>query len=281
VNPQRPPDADADAKMARMRAARAFCREFLAGSAHAAMFAHLRRALALDDAAIEAAYLHYAFQSYAADNDIYASVATHVAMLIEYLTPRSIHDDRQAQVVEQLMRMRPRRIADIGFGAPTRYLSAYALPDPGVSVLMLDKYPAAVDVGRALVGYLESSGAPHIAARVAFGLHDMDADPCPAGYDGYLFQDAIEHAREPARYLRQAVAVAAPGAAMLFQIPIGPIIPSHYMAWHDAAQAVAWLEAAGLVVELTRTLLPNPAVDWFAVGDAPMQNLFVAARKGS
>lgn len=288
--------ADSPQLQARAEQAQAFCRSFMCSALHAPLFAHLRGALGLSDDDIEQAYVQYAFQSYLSGNEIYATAAIHVAMLIEYLTPGSIHDDRQELVVSQLLRLRPRRIADVGFGAPTRYLSDYVLRDPGVSVLMLDKFAGALEVGRALLGFMTatSSGAAsgHFAApagplhgsgavpgQVQFALHDMDREPCPAGFDCYLFQDAIEHAAEPTRYLHQAVAAASGGAALLFQIPLGPIIPSHYIAWPDAPAAVTWLEAAGLAVEFTRTLVPNPAVDWFAADGASMQNLFVVARK--
>jgi hypothetical protein len=182
---------------------------------------------------------------------------------------------RQQVVLDERRRARPQHVVDIGFGAPTRYLRDYVLAEPSVRVLLLDKFPAALAAGRAL---LQFWGAPPVG-KVEFGLHDMDCEPPPAGFDGHLMLDAIEHSAHPARYLAEAVERAQPGAMFLFHMPIGPLIASHTIAWSSRRDATQWLGSAGLEVGRTEFILPNPAVDHFARHGVALKNLFVVARK--
>ena len=254
--------------------ARRAVRRFLAHPDNAAVVAHLERTLGLSARAIEEAYLRYSLDSMSSGNDIYDDAGIHIAMWIEYQTAGSLHARRQQVVLDELRRARPQRIADIGFGAPTRYLRDHVLAEPSVSAQLFDKYPAALEVGRSLMQFW---GDPP-AGKVGFALHDMDHDAPPSGFDCYLMLDAIEHSAQPDRYLGEAVAGAAAGALFLFHMPIGPLIASHTIAWGSRGDAVAWLAAAGLEAGHTEFILPNPEVDHFARHGVALENLFVVAR---
>ena len=244
-------------------------------AAGASLLRHLQIGLGISRAQIETGCLHYTLDSFESDNAIYADVATHIAMWIEYQNAQGIHARRQALVLHELQQALPRAIADIGFGAPTRYVRDYVLASPGVVVDLLDKYPAAIEVGRSLLDYF-GAGSP---GAVRFGLHDMDVDPPVEDRDCYLLLDSIEHAAEPTRYLRATVSVARPRALFLFHLPIGPLIPSHSMAWENDRDARRWLESVGLEVDSTAFSSPDPEVDLFAASGVNLQDLFVVARK--
>ena len=247
----------------------------LGTAASASLLQHLQVSLGISRAQIESGCLRYTLESFESDNDIYADVATHVAMWIEYQNSQGIHARRQSLVLHELQQALPRSIADIGFGAPTRYVHDFVLASPGVVVDLLDKYPAAIAVGRALLEYF-GTGSP---GAVRFGLHDMDVDPPVADRDCYLLLDSIEHAAEPTRYLRETVSVARPRALFLFHLPIGPLIPSHSMAWESDRDARRWLESVGLQVDGTEFSSPNPQTDLFAGNGVSLKDLFVVARK--
>jgi len=259
----------------RARAHAAFGR-FAADPVHAPVLARLQADLGLSAAVIEAGFLRYTCDSFVSANDIYAEAVIHIAMWIEYQTHGGIHARRQSAVLDALWRYRPAAIADIGYGAPTRYVYDYVLATPGVRVLLCDKFPAALAVGQSLL----RGTNPSAHDRVDFARHDMDADPVLVGHDCYLLLDAIEHTAEPGRYLRQTVAVAAPQALFLLHIPIGPLIASHAIAWPSAAAATVWLADAGLEVLSSEVITPDPAVDLFAQqqDESAMTDLFVVAR---
>ncbi|MBL8472780.1 MAG: hypothetical protein KF778_11710 [Rhodocyclaceae bacterium] len=255
--------------------ARAFAERFLAEGPHAGLFAHLRQALGLDVDAMVAGYLRYAFDSYDSDNSIYDDPAVRCAMQIEYLTPASYHARRQQLVQDALIRHAPASIADIGFGAPMCYLRDYVLAESGRHAVLFDKFESALQLGRAVVQYWggDRSGA------VRFAAHDMDAGAAVGAFDCYVLQDAIEHARDPAGYLRATLRAAPAHAVLLLQMPLGPLIESHFIAWPDACQALGWLHEFGLREVQVEYVEPNPAADFFARGENTLTSLFVAARR--
>ena len=250
-------------------------RGFLADPANAALLQRFETELGLSKTSIADAYLRSATESMASGNDIYDDLGIHVAMWIEYQAPQSLHARRQQVVLDELRRCRPRSIADIGFGAPTHYLRDHVLRTPSVRAHLVDKFPGALEVGHTIMAHWSE----RYADQVSFALHDMDVDAPVAGFDCYLMLDAVEHAAEPARYLRETVAAANPRALFLFHMPIGPLIASHTLAWTSADEATRWLAAAGLEVGSTEFILPNLEVDHFSRHGVALENLFVAARK--
>ena len=250
-------------------------RGLLESAENAALLPHLQSSLGISRLQIEEGCLHYTLQSFESDNDIYANVATHVAMWIEYQAARGIHARRQSVILNELRRWRPSSLADIGFGAPTQYLRDYVLPSPGVKATLLDKYAAAIEVGQSILSYWGATSS----RDVSFALHDMDVDPPIPDRDCYLMLDSIEHAAHPEAYLRATTAVARQGALFLFHMPIGPQIPSHSIAWNSNREATLWLASTGLEVASTEVILPNAEVDLFARHEVKMINLFVVAHK--
>lgn len=248
---------------------------FLEAPENAALLRHLQTSLGISKVQIEDGCLRYTLQSLDSDNDIYASVATHIAMWIEYQNISSMHARRQEVVLDELLRWRPMSLADIGFGAPMHYLRDYVLPTPGVSAELLDKYPAAIEVGQAIMSFWGGTSSHD----VRFALHDMDVDQPIRGRACYLMLDSIEHAAEPHRYLCATVSAALHDALFLLHMPIGPLIESHSVAWDSHRDATQWLASAGLEVGRTETILPNAQADLFSRDDVKMTNLFVVARK--
>jgi len=256
-------------------AARRAVAAFLDLPDHAPLLRHWQTSLGLSRHDIEAGYMGYSLDSLDCDNDMYASAATHVAMWIEYQDSRSMHARRQQVVLDELRRRQARSIVDVGFGAPTQYVRDYVARTPGVQALLLDKYPAAIDVGRSMMSFWSAQWEE----RVRFAVHDMDVDAPIGGCDAYLFLDSIEHTIDPMSYLRATVSSARPDALFLLHMPVGPSIKSHSIAWDSDKAALAWLAAAGLAVDRTESILPNPAADHFARRGVRTTNLFVAGRK--
>ena len=247
----------------------------MSNEANRGVIGHVQATLGLSKKAIEVAYLRYSSESMSEGNGIYNDVGTHVAMWIEYQMANSLHTRRQELVLRQLQLHRPRTVADIGFGAPTAYLRDYVLHQTLTRVTLFDKYEAAIKVGKAILSYWCDA----YNETVDLSLHDMDTDSSIAACDCYLMLDAIEHASAPGRYLTDTVAAASARALFLLHIPIGPLIPSHSIAWLHEYDATQWLKATGLDILETELLLPNPAVDHFARGEIVLKNLFVVARR--
>ncbi|MBL8482634.1 MAG: hypothetical protein JNJ60_10580, partial [Rhodocyclaceae bacterium] len=167
----------------------------------------------------------------------------------------------------------PASIADIGFGAPLRYVRDYVLAAPGRRAVLYDKFDSALSVGRAVVDFWARGRADCID----FARHDMDEGVAVGPYDCYVLQDAIEHARQPAAYLQATLDAAPAHAMLLLQMPLGPLIESHFIAWESAAAALDWLAGFGLRAEFTQSVEPNPAADFFARGETRLTSLFVLA----
>lgn len=255
--------------------ARQTIRAFLADEANRDVISHVQAHLGLSKEVIEAAYLRYAVESMFVGNEIYSDVGTHVAMWIEYQMANGLHARRQESVVRQLQLHRPTRVADIGFGAPTAYLRDYVLHQTLTRVCLFDRYEAAIEVGRAILSYWCDA----YNETVDLSVHNMDTDGPIAAFDCYLLLDAIEHAIAPDRYLADTVVAANARALFLLHVPIGPLIPSHSIAWAGERDATRWLESTGLDILETELISPNPAVDHFARGHIELNNLFVVARK--
>lgn len=256
-------------------AAKIAIRRYLNASEHSPTIQQFVADLGVSKEQIEEGYLRYALQSYDADNSIYESQTTHIAMWIEYQTLGGIHARRQEAVLNGLKRLRPNTIADIGFGAPTRYLYDYVLLTPSVTADLYDKFPAAIQVGCSIIKCWHES---HLQ-RISFELHNMDANKPVGAHDCYLMLDSIEHAAEPERYLRETVLSAPQNAYFLFHLPIGPLINSHFIAWESTRNAVQWLNSVGLRVGHTEKIPSDSEVDFFSHQDVKIENLFVIAYK--
>lgn len=83
-------------------------------------------------------------------------------------------------------------------------------------------------------------------------------------YDTYLFQDSIEHVPDPTNCLKDYVKVSPQHANFILSLPIGPLIPAHFIEWQNDEEALQWLEDCGLKVQQYEKIWVNPAVDLFA-----------------
>ena len=61
------------------------------------------------------------------DNSIYSSHAMRIAMHLHNLVPGNWHDERQKKVLALMRVLEPRKIVEVGFGTPQRYVADYVL----------------------------------------------------------------------------------------------------------------------------------------------------------
>jgi len=83
-------------------------------------------------------------------------------------------------------------------------------------------------------------------------------------FDLYIFQDSIEHSLDPTACLKEYVRRSQENAKFIFSLPIGPMIPQHYIAWETEEEILSWLQGAGLKIHKNSLISMNPAVDLFA-----------------
>jgi hypothetical protein len=206
------------------------------------------------------AYVHYDLDIYAYSNEIYAPLVMRMVLHLHNLLPGSWHTERQEAIAHYLSVAAPRKVIDIGFGLPTRYLKT-ALQTKQFDVTLSDFEASAFTFAEPLLALWNKDWRQ----QVSFELGDMVllADQIPE-HDVYMFQDSIEHVPDPTACLLRYVATTPKHAKFLFSLPIGTITPIHYIEWLSTEEAIAWLRQCGLRVIDSRKIKVNPEVDLFA-----------------
>ena len=205
-------------------------------------------------------YLDYNLDIYQSDNNIYDSVANRMVLHIHNLILDSWHQDRQQVITNYIQNIQPQTVVDIGFGVPSRYLKEIILHEKNIKAALCDLFDSAFNFASALLEQWDSKWQDIIS----FKKVDMN-NACEIGnFDVYLFQDSIEHVKEPTKCLTEYVKYSPANAKFILSLPIGPLFPRHYIAWLNDESAYDWLKECGLTIIETKSVWVNLEVDLFA-----------------
>lgn len=205
-------------------------------------------------------FLHYTL--YLTDkegNEVYRPLPNRVVLHIHNLINGSWHIDRQQAVIDLINQAKPNSIIDIGFGVPSKYVQDYVIPQRK-KLFFCDLYDSAFDFTKALMPHWDNNWRDIISFKQA----NMDDLKYTGDFDLYLIQDAIEHTKDPAAYLSMLVEKSPKTSKFIVSLPIGPIFPRHFMAWHSDQEALDWFTKCGLIVEQQKSVFVNPEFDLFA-----------------
>lgn len=205
------------------------------------------------------AYVRYDMDIFAYENEIYEPIDLRAALYLHYLLPGSWHQDRQRTILSFLKKTKPNSIADMGFGAPTKYVKEYVLAHKK-SLLLVDLYESAFQFTRSVLNTQKLQWNQY----VSFQKLDMNTHEFPQKYTCYIFQDSLEHVKNATAYLKKIVASSPLGTLFIFSLPIGTKIPSHSIEWKKPTDAISWLSDCGIIIQHYKTIRPNPAIDLFA-----------------
>lgn len=206
-------------------------------------------------------YVDYDLDIFAYSNEIYDPLAMRMVMHIHNLLHGSWHIDRQNAIYNFVNLVKPSSIMDVGFGIPSLYVRKILSDNDDVHVTLSDFSDSAMKFASLLL----DSWNPHWNSKVNLVLEDMSETSLhPPKSDIYLFQDSVEHVPNPTLCLTNFVKNSHPEAKFLLSLPIGPIVPMHYIAWDSDVAAQRWLQECGLDVIEQRKIYVNPEVDLFA-----------------
>ncbi len=205
-------------------------------------------------------YIDYDLDIFSYHNEIYDSLVMRVVLHIHNLLKGSWHIERQDTINDFINVLNPSSIMDIGFGVPSLYVKE-ALKKSIIKITLSDFAEPAINFAKTLL----SIWNPNWHNQVSLACEDMvKVSFNPPKHDVYLFQDSIEHVEDPTACLMNFVRNSSPEAKFILSIPLGPLIPMHFMAWDSSQEAVEWLQQCGLKITMQKQVRVNPEVDLFA-----------------
>lgn len=205
------------------------------------------------------AYVEYDLDIYSYGNEIYSDLAIRFALHMHNLLENSWHYEGQRTIIDYINKVNPSNMIDMGFGSPSGYVRHF-LKHPSVKITLCDVFDAAFDFAEKLLRRWKSTWQN----TISFNQLDMNSNAFVGNYDVYLFQDSIEHVEDSKGYLSKYVNSSPAHAHFILSLPIGPIVPVHYITWHTPETAFHWLENCGLSIVESRLIPVNPEVDLFA-----------------
>ncbi len=223
-------------------------------------------------------FLEYNLNIFSTDgNQIYNSLANRVVLHIHNLLAGSWHIDRQNAIQKLIEKSKPTSVADIGFGVPSQYVKNMVIRENRFKLTLCDLYDSAFVFAETLLNIWDDDWP----GKIGFLKTNMDTHDFVGEFDLYIFQDSIEHTHYPAVYLHKYVKLSNNNAKFLFSLPIGPIIPRHFIAWETVGEAMDWLDKCGLIVEAHELVFVNPSIDLFAeqLGEDYCNLIILCAKK--
>lgn len=107
--------------------------------------------------------------------------------------------------------------------------------------------------------------SPTWSETISFIKEDMNnVRKLVGNYDVYIFQDSIEHSTHPTECLKQFVELSPSHSKFILSLPIGPLIPMHYISWKNIKEAKEWIKECGLTIIESYQAKTNKGVDLFA-----------------
>ncbi len=243
------------------------------------IFEHVSREMNVTKAEMIDGFVRYNSEVESLDNDAYEDTTIRIAMYMEYILAGSWHQERQDILYDFIEQYQPRSIIDIGFGAPMKYTREYVLNNKAkqdIRLTLADKFPSSFDFAKIILSYWDSN----YADKIDFKPIDLADIAYPGDYDAYILQDAIEHAPEPEKYLKNIAQNCPAESVILLSLPIAPLIPCHFIHWLKEEDALKWVESCGLVILNKARVYANKEVDWFAENLGDIYNLMLVTRRG-
>jgi len=245
-----------------MKRIEVLCGSILLSEEHRGEIEHLKRALNLSQEQIYAAWILWDAKKRTYSNEVYSSDALRLVMHLHNYLEGSWHEKRQILVLDYLQRIKAKKICDIGFGTPQKYVRSF-LEKPETEISLMDFEEFSLSFAEKALDYWNQNWRKNIG----LGLFDMNRDELPKGFDSYLFQDSIEHANDPTGVLRRYVEQVPKGTNMLFSLPIeieNPV-PEHSIYWKNEEEVIDWLKQAGLSILACETIQMEKRVDLFSL----------------
>ena len=205
------------------------------------------------------AFLKYNLNVFEYGNEIYDSLPLRMVLHIHNLVKDSWHQERQKTALSFIKLVSPKNMIDMGFGEPSLYVKTL-LSRKTTKITLCDFSDTAFTFARALLDLWN----PFWHEIVSFQKLDMNHEQLDKEFELYLFQDSIEHLKEPRERLLSYINRSSPGAKFLLSLPIGPISPSHFIEWKTEAEAKCWIESIGLKSLEEKIVTANPEIDLFA-----------------
>lgn len=225
---------------------------------------HLLYTLGLTKDEVIDGYLAWDLDPYSYGNEVYNSIKVRFAMYIHYLLKGSWHEIRQDEILKILNKCENVSIVDVGFGAPQKYVKE-ALKNKKWKVTLAEFDDSALKFSEALLDYWDSNWKETVTLK----KYDMDNGEYVGDFDVYMFQDSIEHTKNPTEYLSELVNKSTRGSKFIFSLPIeknAVATGSHHISWQTEEMIVEWLNKCGLKVNYSKPIKMNPDVDLFAEG---------------
>jgi SAM-dependent methyltransferase len=225
---------------------------------------------------IEDQFHKYNGDVFAYDNEIYSNIRTRFVQYLNNHNVNSWHDERQKALLSYITKGNFKNIIDIGFGVPSLYLSHIIENKLDIKVTLLDKYFSAEKFAKQLLNFLY----PDYQRLVDFKTIDISFPPNISGYDLYIMFDSIEHAFDPNKALKRIIQTSPDNAHFLFCLPVGDLIPCHYIAWDSEEATKIWLKSHGLEIIESEIIHPNLEGDLFTTfSPTDFFNVVVLCRK--
>lgn len=240
----------------------AFARNVISDPSNQDEINYLLDKLNLTQGDVIKAYLDWDLDPDAYGNEIYSSIPLRFAMYLHYLLKGSWHEVRQNEIINLLNKNQSKSIIDVGFGAPQKYIKEILL-NKEIKLTLAEFDDSALVFGKAILDYWDTNWKDSIELR----KYDMDSEKYAGDFEIYMFQDSIEHTKNPTKYLSDLVEQSPINSKFIFSLPIeveNVATGSHYMSWQSETDAIRWLNECGLSVAYSRLIEMNPEVDIFA-----------------
>jgi 2-polyprenyl-3-methyl-5-hydroxy-6-metoxy-1,4-benzoquinol methylase len=205
-------------------------------------------------------YVKYDLDVFDYGNEIYESIIMRLVLHIHNLLDGSWHQERQDTILGFLKKINFKTAVDVGFGVPTKYLKSYLLSKTTKKFTLIDLYDSAFDFAKVYFSKLSKL----YNKTINFKKIDMNDMKYIGDYDIFLFQDSIEHTKDPTEYLKKTVSLSPKNSKFILSLPIGPAVPSHHIEFKNKEIAIKWLENSGLKIKESKDVFVNPKVDLFA-----------------
>lgn len=206
------------------------------------------------------AFVDYDLDVFSYANEIYQPLVIRLILHMHNLLRGSWHIERQQSILKFIKQIMPKKVIDLGFGVPSLYIKE-CLSSNAFHLTLCDYSPPAFSFAKELLGIWNKRWHQ----TIDFLLADMmNAHLCVGEYDLYIFQDSIEHVKNPTECLTKFVALSEPTSKLLLSLPLGPLIPMHTISWSNKEIADEWLKRCGLQPRGCELVHTNPKVDLFA-----------------
>lgn len=225
---------------------------------------YLLDALGLTKEEVMEGYLAWDLDPDSYGNEVYTSIKVRFAMYIHYLLKGSWHEVRQDEVLKILNNYENVSVVDVGFGAPQKYVKE-ALNNKKWRVTLAEFDNSALKFSETLLNYWNKDWENIVNLK----KYDMDSREYIGDYDIYMFQDSIEHTKNPTEYLYELVKKSPRNSKFIFSLPVeknAVATGSHHISWQTKEMIVEWLNKCGLKVNYSKPIRMNPEVDLFAEG---------------